>query len=49
MFVIPEYNLIAVFTGFVVLALGFGLFAVRRQSAETGVAVAAVPAAADGG
>jgi hypothetical protein len=41
--------MIAVFSGFVVVALGFGLFAVRRHSGSVPAVAAAAPAAADGG
>jgi MFS transporter, DHA1 family, multidrug resistance protein len=40
---------IAVFAGFVVMALAFGVFAVRRPSARELAAIAAAPAAAEGG
>jgi DHA1 family bicyclomycin/chloramphenicol resistance-like MFS transporter len=41
---------VVVFAGFVALALGFGLYAVRRQTGDAAsAAAAAVPAAAEGG
>ena len=43
------FGMIAVFTGFVIVALGFGLFAVRRQSGGAPAVGAAAPAAAEGG
>jgi MFS transporter, DHA1 family, multidrug resistance protein len=39
---------IAVFAGFVILALGFGVFAVRRQAAGGPTEVAPAPAVAEG-
>jgi len=43
------FGMFAVFTGFVVVALAFGLFAVRRQSGGAPAAVIAPPAPAEGG